>query len=53
MDVHATYLKPAHQATLEVVTYVGCIISVVCLVLAIITFQLFRGLKVCTLMEYE
>ncbi|XP_039298598.1 latrophilin Cirl isoform X5 [Nilaparvata lugens] len=45
MDVHATYLPPTHQLTLQVITYIGCIISVICLTLAIITFQLFRGLK--------
>lgn len=46
MDVQATYLPPSHQMALQIITYIGCIISVICLVLAIITFQLFRGLKV-------
>jgi adhesion G protein-coupled receptor L1 len=46
MDVHATLIAPTHQAALQIITYVGCIISIVCLVLAIMTFQLFRGLKV-------
>ncbi|XP_054279691.1 latrophilin Cirl-like isoform X2 [Macrosteles quadrilineatus] len=45
MDVQATYLPPSHTLALQVITYIGCIISVVCLILAIITFQLFRGLK--------
>lgn len=45
MDVQATYLPPTHQMALQIITYIGCIISVICLVLAIITFQLFRGLK--------
>ncbi|PNF40244.1 hypothetical protein B7P43_G07072 [Cryptotermes secundus] len=45
MDVHATYLPPPHQVALQIITYIGCIISVVCLLLAIVTFQLFRGLK--------
>uniref|UniRef100_A0A0A9VTS3 Latrophilin Cirl n=3 Tax=Lygus hesperus TaxID=30085 RepID=A0A0A9VTS3_LYGHE len=45
MDVHATYLPPVHQITLQIITYIGCIISIVCLILATITFQLFRGLK--------
>ncbi|XP_034251519.1 latrophilin Cirl-like isoform X2 [Thrips palmi] len=45
MDVHSTLLPQVHQAALQVITYVGCVISVVCLVLAILTFQLFRGLK--------
>lgn len=49
MDVQATYLPPSHAIALQIITYIGCIISVVCLVLAIITFQLFRGLKVTTL----
>lgn len=45
MDVQATYLPPTHEVALQIITYIGCIISVICLVLAIITFQLFRGLK--------
>ncbi|XP_012280589.1 latrophilin Cirl isoform X2 [Orussus abietinus] len=45
MDVHAVKLDIAHQVALQIITYTGCIISVVCLVLAILTFQLFRGLK--------
>ncbi|KAG5345723.1 LPHN protein, partial [Acromyrmex charruanus] len=45
MDVHAVRLDIAHQVALQIITYIGCIISVVCLVLAILTFQLFRGLK--------
>jgi latrophilin 1 len=46
MDVHAIQLPVPHQIALRIFTLVGCIISVVCLILAIITFQLFRGLKV-------
>ncbi|XP_068917391.1 latrophilin Cirl-like isoform X4 [Tenebrio molitor] len=45
MDVHAIQLPVPHQIALRIFTLVGCIISVVCLILAIITFQLFRGLK--------
>ncbi|KAK9723171.1 GPCR proteolysis site, GPS, motif [Popillia japonica] len=45
MDVHAIYLPMEHQIALQIVTYVGCVISIVCLILAVITFQLFRGLK--------
>nr|CAH7756708.1 unnamed protein product [Callosobruchus chinensis] len=45
MDVRAIYLPIPHEIALQIITYVGCIISIVCLVLAIITFQLFRGLK--------
>ena len=46
MDVRAVPIDPSHQVALEIITYVGCIISVICLVLAIITFQLFLNLKV-------
>ena len=46
MDVHALYLPVGHQIALQIVTYIGCIISIICLILAVITFQLFRGLKV-------
>lgn len=46
MDVHATYLPLGHQIALQIVTYVGCIISIVCLALAVLTFQLFRGIRV-------
>lgn len=45
MDVRAVKLDVGHQVALQIITYVGCIISIVCLVLAILTFQLFRGLK--------
>ncbi|GJQ68273.1 hypothetical protein Trydic_g10784 [Trypoxylus dichotomus] len=45
MDVHAIYLPMEHQIALQIVTYVGCVISIICLILAVITFQLFRGLK--------
>ncbi|XP_063929322.1 latrophilin Cirl isoform X2 [Zophobas morio] len=45
MDVHAIQLPIPHQIALKIITLVGCIISIICLILAIITFQLFRGLK--------
>ncbi|XP_076659136.1 latrophilin Cirl isoform X6 [Halictus rubicundus] len=45
MDVHAISLDIENQVALQIITYIGCIISAVCLVLAILTFQLFRGLK--------
>ncbi|XP_060516330.1 latrophilin Cirl isoform X2 [Cylas formicarius] len=45
MDVHDIYLQIPHEIALQVITYIGCIISIICLILAIITFQLFRGLK--------
>lgn len=46
MDVHATYLPVNHQITLQIITYIGCIVSIICLVMAFITFQMFRALKV-------
>lgn len=45
MDVHATHLPVDHQVTLQIITYIGCIISIICLALAFITFQMFRALK--------
>lgn len=47
MDVEELYLTLPfpHQIALEVITYVGCVISIVCLILAITVFQVFRGLK--------
>ncbi|XP_022914827.1 latrophilin Cirl isoform X4 [Onthophagus taurus] len=45
MDVHAVYLPDGHQVALQIITYIGCIISIICLILVIVTFQLFRGLK--------
>lgn len=46
MDVHAVKIEVGHQLALQIITYMGCVISIVCLVLAIFTFQIFRGLKV-------
>ncbi|XP_071523911.1 latrophilin Cirl-like isoform X2 [Panulirus ornatus] len=45
MDVHATPLAYPHQLALSIITYVGCVISIVCLLLATIVFHAFRGLK--------
>ncbi|KAK7023661.1 hypothetical protein SK128_023384 [Halocaridina rubra] len=45
MDVHATPLSYPHQLALSIITYVGCIISIICLLLATIVFHAFRGLK--------
>ncbi|KAL1492686.1 hypothetical protein ABEB36_010905 [Hypothenemus hampei] len=45
MDVHDVYLPIPHEIALQVITYIGCIVSIICLILAIVTFQLFRGLK--------
>ena len=46
MDVHDVPLTDGQDRALQIMTYIGCTISVVCLFLAILTFQLFRGLKV-------
>ena len=46
MDVHATPLSYPHHLALSIITYVGCVISIVCLLLATIVFHAFRGLKV-------
>lgn len=46
VDVYAIYLPERQEIALQIITYVGCTISIVCLALSIITFQLFRGLKV-------
>ncbi|XP_037803280.1 latrophilin Cirl-like isoform X3 [Penaeus monodon] len=45
MDVHATPLAYPHHLALSIITYVGCVISIVCLLLATIVFHAFRGLK--------
>ncbi|XP_058809833.1 latrophilin Cirl-like isoform X3 [Phymastichus coffea] len=45
MDVHDIRLELGHQLALQIITYIGCVISIICLILAILTFQLFRGLK--------
>ncbi|XP_020288544.1 latrophilin Cirl-like isoform X3 [Pseudomyrmex gracilis] len=45
MDVHAVPLDGPHKIVLQVTTYTGCIISIVCFVLTILTFHFFRVLK--------
>ncbi|XP_065351945.1 latrophilin Cirl isoform X3 [Cloeon dipterum] len=45
MDVHETLLAPTHEAYLRILTYIGCAISIIFLLLTIITFQFFRNLK--------
>ncbi|KAF2354529.1 GPS motif protein [Trinorchestia longiramus] len=45
MDFHATPLSSEHTFALAVITYVGCIISIVCLLLAIVVFHVFKGLQ--------
>lgn len=53
VDVYAVYLPPRHEIGLQIITYIGCAFSIVCLALSIITFQLFRGLKVNKLIFYN
>lgn len=45
MDVRSVKLTHSNQVALQVITYAGCFVSIVCLILTIITYQLFRGLK--------
>ncbi|XP_067124683.1 latrophilin Cirl-like isoform X2 [Centruroides vittatus] len=45
MDVQAIPLSYGHEVALRVITYVGCIVSIVCLFLTILAFQFLRGLK--------
>ncbi|XP_049823101.1 latrophilin Cirl isoform X3 [Aethina tumida] len=45
MDVHAVYLPVQHEIALKVITYVGCVISIICLMLAVITFLVIKGIK--------
>ncbi|XP_050720073.1 adhesion G protein-coupled receptor L3-like isoform X7 [Eriocheir sinensis] len=45
MDIHATPMSYPHHLALSIITYVGCVISIVCLLLATIVFHAFRGLK--------
>ncbi|XP_014676009.1 PREDICTED: latrophilin-3-like [Priapulus caudatus] len=37
-------LDKVHQVALDVITYIGCIVSIICLALAIFTFSYFRQL---------
>ncbi|XP_013416248.1 adhesion G protein-coupled receptor L3 isoform X2 [Lingula anatina] len=45
MDVVGTELPEHHEVALQVITYFGCIISIVCLFLTWLTFMVFRNLK--------
>ncbi|XP_076305400.1 latrophilin Cirl-like isoform X2 [Tachypleus tridentatus] len=45
MDVKGVKLPAGHSMALHVITYVGCVVSVVCLLLTIVTFQVFRSLN--------
>uniref|UniRef100_A0A6A7FTK4 Latrophilin Cirl-like isoform X6 n=1 Tax=Hirondellea gigas TaxID=1518452 RepID=A0A6A7FTK4_9CRUS len=45
MDFHSTPLPPEHSLALSVITYIGCVVSIVCLLLAIVVFHVFKSLK--------
>ncbi|XP_037527073.1 adhesion G protein-coupled receptor L1 isoform X2 [Rhipicephalus sanguineus] len=45
MDVRSVQLTHSNELALQVITYAGCFVSIVCLVLTIITYQLFRVLE--------
>ncbi|RUS84480.1 hypothetical protein EGW08_007776, partial [Elysia chlorotica] len=45
MDVTGVELPEEHELALRVITYVGCIISIICLILAWITFTIFKNLQ--------
>ncbi|XP_022238293.1 latrophilin Cirl-like isoform X1 [Limulus polyphemus] len=45
MDIKGVKLSVEHNMALRVITYIGCVVSVVCLLLTILTFQLFRSLN--------
>ncbi|KAK6619841.1 hypothetical protein RUM44_006240 [Polyplax serrata] len=45
MDAEGGLTPPVHQMTLQIITYIGCVVSIICLLLAVITFHLFRSLR--------
>ncbi|XP_064607497.1 adhesion G protein-coupled receptor L2-like isoform X2 [Liolophura sinensis] len=45
MDVAGTMLPAHHELPLQVITYAGCLISIFCLILAFITFFIFKNLQ--------
>ncbi|KAL4235754.1 G-protein coupled receptor 2 [Mactra antiquata] len=45
MDVSGTKLNKYHRMSLQAITYVGCIVSVVCLLMCFISFTIFRNLQ--------
>lgn len=45
MDVRAVRISYSNDVALQVITYVGCFVSIVCMVLTIITFHFFRSLE--------
>lgn len=45
MDVQGVYISSGHYLALSLITYVGCIISIVALTLCLAAFCLFRGVQ--------
>nr|UCK81593.1 adhesion G protein-coupled receptor, Latrophilin [Arenicola marina] len=45
MDVSATPISEEHQFALEVITYIGCTLSIIALFLCFLTFQCFKNLQ--------
>ncbi|XP_048757529.2 adhesion G protein-coupled receptor L3-like isoform X2 [Ostrea edulis] len=45
MDVTGTQLSQEHEFALMTITYFGCFISIICLLLSLITFSYFRNLQ--------
>ena len=46
MDLHSTPLSSDNGMALSAITYVGCSVSIICLLLATVTFTFLRGIKV-------
>ncbi|XP_070564242.1 adhesion G protein-coupled receptor L4-like [Ptychodera flava] len=44
MDVHGTTLSDTHNTALTIITYIGCIISIICLSICVVVFSAFRSL---------
>ncbi|XP_045158633.2 adhesion G protein-coupled receptor L1-like isoform X1 [Mercenaria mercenaria] len=45
MDVTGTKLNKWHRMSLQAITYVGCTVSIVCLLMCFISFSIFRNLQ--------
>lgn len=45
MEVRPVYLSPTHEMHLEIITYIGCAVSITCLFFTIFTFQIFKNLQ--------
>ncbi|XP_025831334.1 latrophilin Cirl-like isoform X2 [Agrilus planipennis] len=44
-NVQPTYYPVGQQMALQIITYIGCIIAIICLAITLLTFHLFRGIK--------